>query len=1067
MSATSLFRSLTNSFHHAATLAKRTRNAFPRPRSSEYRPRLELLESRELMAAAIGMNLEPVTDYMGAWVFTDAFQASRPWVRTTNGRVDLNIPLDQRGNPAQLTTGQRVETTMFSRGYEPPGPYTAWWQGDGAVRWGGDVDPASIQLGTTPDGFYHTALLTVPPPSPGDGQPPRQGISMTVQPTSAVDVNPIHDVHVWMPDYQGRHFAGRIWQPGADFSPFHPLFLQRLAPFHNLRFMPTQDTSTSSLQHWSGRRAVNDETQQSSPETGLVSGQSSGGNTATTLNDAGANWADNQWAGLTVQITGTGPDAGQVRTVVANTAGQLTLSTPWSRIPGAGSTYAILVPGPQTGRSTGGNTPTTLTDSTQSWSADQWAGLALRITAGSGEGQARAIVSNTGTRLTLGTPWVTPPDATSTYAIESSPGIAPEYIVELSNELHADAWINIPHMAQDDFISGLATLVHNTFNTNQHVYLEWSNEAFNGGPGFDAYPWITSQVGTTWDAVADFAARQATHAFGIWAQVFADHPGQLVRVAAGFNGGAFYNTPFLAAMDRLGHNFDAFAVAPYFGPDEATVRGYTANTPVTRILDDVAASIAPTLSDLRDARGLADQYHVRFVAYEGGPSVQEPPGTSPAVNTLLSLAARDPRNYDIFSRFLGHISTIGLDLFDNFQYTDIPTFGIWGALDHQDQPVADAHKYRALLDYMGVSDPVPGSPPVSPPPSPPVPPLPPPAEPLVIGGRPNGTAAVYAPDPAGSGKYIPTPAATLNPFGELGVAVRTAVADVNGDGFPDSILVTGPGTPIRVAVVSGADHRTLLVPPFDPFGGTFTGGGFVAAGDFDHDGRAEFVVTPDRGGGPRVSIFSLTPTGLSTPANFFGIDDPTFRGGARAAVGDVDGDGTPDLVIAAGFGGGPRVAIFNGTTVLSGAPRKLVGDFFAFPGPDATNLRNGTFVAVGDLTGAGAANLIFGGGPGGAPRVLVLSGQRVAAGDVAGAQAAPVANFFVAGNSADRGGVRVAAVKAGSGSRAGVAVGSGEGSPGRVRVYPGKDFAGPGEPGTFQDLVAFGGVALADGVYVG
>src|SRR2546423_1653823 len=42
---------------------------------------LETLESRELLSTmTIGMNLERVTDYMAAWMFTDAFKASRPWI---------------------------------------------------------------------------------------------------------------------------------------------------------------------------------------------------------------------------------------------------------------------------------------------------------------------------------------------------------------------------------------------------------------------------------------------------------------------------------------------------------------------------------------------------------------------------------------------------------------------------------------------------------------------------------------------------------------------------------------------------------------------------------------------------------------------------------------------------------------------------------------------------------------------------------------------------------------------------------------------------------------------------
>src|SRR6185503_9519497 len=97
--------------------------------------------------------------------------------------------------------------------------------------------------------------------------------------------------------------------------------------------------------------------------------------------------------------------------------------------------------------------------------------------------------------------------------------------------------------------------------------------------------------------------------------------------------------------------------------------------------------------------------------------------------------------------------------------------------------------------------------------------------------------------------------------------------------------------------------------------------------------RAEFVVTPDEGGGPRVTVFSAANGAAQLRANFFGIDDPNFRGGARSAAGDFDHDGHPDLVVAAGFGGGPRVAIFDGNTVF-GTPARLVGDFFAFGGPD-------------------------------------------------------------------------------------------------------------------------------------
>ncbi len=344
--------------------------------------------------------------------------------------------------------------------------------------------------------------------------------------------------------------------------------------------------------------------------------------------------------------------------------------------------------------------------------------------------------------------------------------------------------------------------------------------------------------------------------------------------------------------------------------------------------------------------------------------------------------------------------------------------------------------------------------------------------PSLASGLPNGTVTPLVPTFFGTNAGQLTAGAAVTPITGLTTNVRTASGDVNGDGVDDLIAVTGPGVPVRVTVISGVDNTTVLVAPFDPFGdATFTGGGYVAAGDFDAagvDGKAEFIVTPDQGGGPRVVAFTFTAVGTAPTlrASFFGIDDPSFRGGARAAVGDINNDGTPDLVVAAGFLGGPRTAIFNGTTVLA-TPTRLINDFIAFPGADANTLRNGVFVSTSDLNGDGFDDLIFGGGPGGAPRVFILSGALVSANNVAGAQSTPLANFFVAGNSADRGGVRVSGANLDGDNLGDLIVGTGEGRPAAARAYRGINFTSSAEPATFQDLSLFGGATLANGVFVG
>lgn len=335
----------------------------------------------------------------------------------------------------------------------------------------------------------------------------------------------------------------------------------------------------------------------------------------------------------------------------------------------------------------------------------------------------------------------------------------------------------------------------------------------------------------------------------------------------------------------------------------------------------------------------------------------------------------------------------------------------------------------------------------------------------------GGGVILYAPL-VSTGRYNTSLTNVLIPFPGFTGEVRTASGDVNGDTVPDLIAVTGPGTNTRLTVIDGRDYLTRILPPIDPFGdGAFGGGAFVAVGDIDNapDNRDEIIVTPDQGGGPRVVVGSVINTTFLPRRSFFGIEDPGFRGGVRVASADVNRDFFDEVVVAAGFGGGPRVAVFNGSTLFAFTPDplRLVPDFFAFGGPDSVNLRNGVYVAAGDLNLDGFADLSFGGGPGGAPRVFALSGQVLVTSGSQFAQAVPVLNFFVAGNFNARGGVRVVAKDTGVGGRDVLVVGSGENDRSLVRVYAGLPGALGTEPIPFQDIDPFGGRVLASGVYVG
>ena len=264
---------------------------------------------------------------------------------------------------------------------------------------------------------------------------------------------------------------------------------------------------------------------------------------------------------------------------------------------------------------------------------------------------------------------------------------------------------------------------------------------------------------------------------------------------------------------------------------------------------------------------------------------------------------------------------------------------------------------------------------------------------FAVGGGAGGGPLVVFTDIAGTNISNVVP-----PFGSTFTGgTRVATGDLTGDGIPDLAVGTGVGVQALVRVTNSATQQLLF--SINPFG-DFTRGVFVAMGDVNNDGYADLIITPDEGGGSRVRIFNGKT--FIQIADFFGIQDVNFRGGARAAVGDMNNDKYGDVAVSAGFGGGPRIAVFSGITLAGDGGPKLFGDFFGFE----PTLRNGAFVAVADVNGDGYGELIVAAGPGGAPRVRILDGKILV--NSAGATLTPLADFF-AGSVTSRGGVRVMA----------------------------------------------------------
>ncbi|HKJ56840.1 MAG TPA: FG-GAP-like repeat-containing protein [Nitriliruptoraceae bacterium] len=176
-----------------------------------------------------------------------------------------------------------------------------------------------------------------------------------------------------------------------------------------------------------------------------------------------------------------------------------------------------------------------------------------------------------------------------------------------------------------------------------------------------------------------------------------------------------------------------------------------------------------------------------------------------------------------------------------------------------------------------------------------------------------------------------------SPLSGLGYSTSGA-GDVDGDGLPDYVA-GAPGVtstqPGRVVVWSGADHSVLL--DLSGPAGEFWGASVAAAGDLDDDGHGDILVGATVADGSRGQLQARSGADGSLLWSISGRKSGDGLGSAAGLVDDVDGDGTPDLVVGAsgakqGRGTAWVVSGTDGSTIHQLNPQGdgvWFGEFFA------------------------------------------------------------------------------------------------------------------------------------------
>ena len=743
----------------------------------------ERLENRAMFAAApmqVGMNVESVVDWSPAWTFTDAFQSSRPWiaqavdVASGAGLWDVGdthpLPVNAKGEVVRLETWSeggrtfrhQAATLLFRDvGSYASGTYHAQWEGKGTVSFGFDARVLSTTNG--PDGI-HRAELAVTPTS--------AGILVRIESTDPAD--PVRGIHVWMPDWKGKSFAGEVWKPGAPFSPFHPLFLERLDPFSTIRFMAWQETNSSG-----------------------------------------------------------------VRTV-----------------------------------------------------ADARPADAARQSSGPGGSASEPKVN----------------------------GVSIEQMVQLANDLDADPWFNMPPRADDAYVRAFAQTVRDRLEPGRKVYVEWSNEIWNWGWGFDGARYVDEVAGRPEYAGLDhwqIAGLEAKRDLDIWSSVFAGQSSRLVRVAAGQAANEWIVNRVASAM---GGSFDVLAIAPYILPTDQQRAAYSAATTVDTILADCRTAVDTALDWTRRHKALADTWSttlgrpVGLVAYEGGIHLDS--RGSPAQQAFYD-ATNDRRMGDIYRQYLAGLAAAGMSLYVDFQLTGQSGASPWGdfaKLHAMDQPTATAWRYSAVVAAAAAS----------------LPPSPAARPAIDFDGdaiadlvwRDAATGALVARLLDGNG----VTKATRALGGGGGINTLATIGDFDGNGVSDLVWrnkSTG-GSILKLLRADGTAKGTASL-----------GGSAVwqieTSDDFNGDGRDDLVWRH----GPSGSIAIWLMNGSRVAASAAIGGDLTWRLVSTFGRYDADGDGKADLLMRHAGSGATMLWLMDGVakrsvTALGGDARweiSATGDF--------------------------------------------------------------------------------------------------------------------------------------------
>jgi hypothetical protein len=324
-------------------------------------------------------------------------------------------------------------------------------------------------------------------------------------------------------------------------------------------------------------------------------------------------------------------------------------------------------------------------------------------------------------------------------------GVPWEIVIELANQAMINPWINIPHLADKEYITELAKLFKEKLDPRLKVYIEFSNEVWNwnfkqtqDANTFGRQRWAkdtnndgvidtTELAAAPGESYLSWQGMKIQEMCNTWKnEVFLEKDKTRVKCITGSqtNNSATFNKvlecPLYVAENPNNKpchtDIDILAMSAYFNgglTDDTSLQAL--KTEVIQTTDREAlmqkliqqikdgssypafnsTGLAEEKDNFEKYKKMADKYNMDLAVYEGGTHItangKDLQNDADIIRLFIELNRR-PEMYDIYTELLTDWKNSGGTIFNHFVDVDEPSkWGSWGSMEYLNKPIETAY----------------------------------------------------------------------------------------------------------------------------------------------------------------------------------------------------------------------------------------------------------------------------------------------------------------------------------------------------------------------------------------